>query len=121
MPNWFDDDDKKIIRAVGDFLISPTAGAFVFNVIVAACVIVVLFSIIEADDRKPNRQGILDSALEKAESGRATEMSIEEMDAFRVEQLRISSEHRQKIRERLTPEEQASQDYDDYMILRDDY
>lgn len=60
----------------------------------------------------------LNSALEKGAEGRATEMTDAEMEAFRIEQQRISNEHKGKILGGITPEEKALRDYEDRMILQ---
>jgi len=60
----------------------------------------------------------LDSALQKAGDGRATQMTGAEMDAFRIEQQRISDQHKRQILNGLTPEEKTLRDYEDRMILQ---
>lgn len=65
-----------------------------------------------------NGESILESALRKAEQGRATDMTIEEMNAFREKNLKDSLEHKNSIRTQLTREEKAMQDYEDEMILK---
>lgn len=44
-----------------------------------------------------DKNEILDSAMKKAHEGRATEMTPQEMDAFREKQLRDSTEHKRTI------------------------
>lgn len=52
----------------------------------------------------------LDSALQKGSEGRATDMTGAEMDAFRIEQQRISEAHKRKVISELPPEERALRD-----------
>jgi len=56
--------------------------------------------------------------MKKASEGRATEMTGAEMDAFRIEQQRISDQHKSKILNGLTRQEKAVRDYEDRMIMQ---
>ena len=69
-------------------------------------------------DSSSSPSSVLDSSLRKAGEGRAMEMTSSEMYAFRIEQQRISSEHKVQIIDGLTPEEKALRDYEDRMILQ---
>lgn len=65
-------------------------------------------------------QTTLESAMEKAESGKAMEMSVAEAGAYRRKQEADSYSNRQRITIGLTAEEKALRDYEDAAILRGD-
>ena len=85
---------------------------------VGILIIWILSLVVDEDPTSRSSSSDLDSALEKGAGGRATEMTDAEMEAFRIEQQRISSEHKNKILGGLTPEEKALRDYEDRMILQ---
>ena len=101
----------------------PASETGVFGGFVALGILMFVFALnfcgdSESDSSSSSSNSVLDSALEKGGSGRATEMTAAEMEAFRIEQQRISNEHKQRFLSGLTPAEKALRDYEDKMILQ---
>jgi hypothetical protein len=99
---------------------SSGQGCLIF-VFVGVCIVIVV-ALIEggggSGDSSGSSSSVLDSALKKGAEGRATEMTNAEMEAFRLEQQRISNEHKERVLGGLTPAEKTLRDYEDRMILK---
>jgi hypothetical protein len=88
----------------------------VFILVICSVAISIFNSIL--NPRSSADGSVLESAMQKAGEGRGTEMTGDEMDAFRRKQEKDSQEHKETILRGLTREEKAQRDYEDEMILK---
>lgn len=88
--------------------------------VVLILVVIFIISNLFFDDKDPpsSSSSVFDSALKKGAEGRATEMTNAEMEAFRIEQQRVSNEYKERALGGLTPAEKTLRDYENSMILK---